>query len=228
MASATEKINQIIQSLDKEITTLRARKEVKVVMRIDKVIPYLENILSSATDDISTRKFDLTQDITGSCTLSYEVNGQSASAGANVLKYGDKLKITATPSSHYLLKSLKVNGENFVSGSTLTVSTDIAVTVVTELEKFNLVVTAGENSSVSVTRNGVEVEAGTDAISYGDVLTISASAGEGYELSTLTVNGDDFISGQTHTVSGNVTVVSAATEVVTPDPEQPQPEEPQE
>ena len=222
MASATEKINEIISSLDKEITTLRARKEINVSMRIDKVIPYLENILSIAKDDVSSRKFDITENVTGSCTLSYEVGGQSVSAGSNVLKYGDVLKITATPASHYLLKSLKVNGENFTSGSSITITTDIAVTVVAELEKFDLTLTAGENSTISVTRNGVAVTAGEDAISYGDVLTISASAAEGYELSTLTVNGNDFVSGQTHTVSGNVTVVSAATEVVPPTPEEPQ------
>lgn len=222
MASATEKINQIITSLSKEITVLNAKKEINVSMRIDKVIPYLQNLLSIAQDDISSRKFDIVEQITGSCTLSYEINGQSASAGSNVLKYGDTLKITATPASHYLLKSLKVNGENFVSGSTIIVTTDITVTVVTELEKFDLTITAGENSTITVTRNDVAVSAGEDAISYGDVLTISASAGEGYELSTLTVNGNDFVSGQTVTVSGNVTIVSAATEVVTPDPEEPQ------
>ena len=114
MASATEKINQIITSLSKEITVLNAKKEINVSMRIDKVIPYLQNLLSIAQDDISSRRFDIVEQVTGSCTLSYEINGQSASAGSNVLKYEDTLKITATPASNYLLKSLKVNGENFV------------------------------------------------------------------------------------------------------------------
>ena len=210
MANATEKINEIISSLEKEIIVLKARKEINVSMRIDKVIPYLEDILSIAKDDVSSRKFDLLSSATG-CSLAYEVGGESVSAGANVLSYGDVLKITATPSSHYVMKSLKVNNKNFTSGNTITVDTDLSVVAVAELEKYDLSVSAGENSTVSVTRNGVAVTAGEDAISYGDVLTISASAGEGYTLSTLTVNGDDFVSGQTLTVSGDVEIVSAAT-----------------
>ena len=210
MANATEKINEIISSLEKEIIVLKARKEINVSMRIDKVIPYLEDILSIAKDDVSSRKFDLLSSATG-CSLAYEVGGESVSAGANVLSYGDVLKITATPSSHYVMKSLKVNNKNFTSGNTIKVDTDLSVVAVAELEKYDLSVSAGENSTVSVTRNGVAVTAGENAISYGDVLTITASAGEGYTISTLTVNGDDFVSGQTLTVSGDVEIVSAAT-----------------
>lgn len=213
MASATQKINEIISSLENKITVLRARNEINVSMRIDKVIPYLEELLSIAKDDISTRKFDIVEQITGSCTLSYEVDGESVSAGSNVLTYGDELTITATPASHYVLKSLKVNGVDFESGDTITVTTDLTITVVAELETFDLTITAGENSTISVTRNGVAVTAGTDKLSYGDVLTISASAGEGYTLSTLTVNGTDFVSGQTFTVTDDVTIVSSATEI---------------
>ena len=210
MANATQKISEIIASLEKEITVLKARKEINVTMRIDRVIPYLEDILSIAKDDITTRKFDLLASATG-CTLSFEVGGESIDAGANVLKYGDVLKITATPSSHYLMKSLKVNNKNFTSGDTITVDTDLSVVAVAELEKYDLSVSAGENSTISVTKGGVEVVAGENAISYGDVLTITASAAEGYTLSSLTVNGDSFVSGQTLTVSEDVEIVSAAT-----------------
>ena len=219
MANATQKISEIIASLEKEITVLKARKEINVTMRIDRVIPYLEDILSIAKDDITTRKFDLLASATG-CTLSFEVGGESVDAGANVLKYGDVLKITATPSSHYLMKSLKVNGENFTSGNTITVTTDLSVVAVAELEKFDLAVDVDDHSSVTITRGGVAVQAGTDVISYGDVLTITASASEGYTVSSLTVNDDSFVSGQTYTVSGDVEVEVTSAEV--------QPETPQE
>ena len=45
---------------------------------------------------------------------------------------------------------------------------------------------------------------------YGDVLQISASASSGYNLSTFTVNGSNFTSGNTVTVTGAVTVVTTA------------------
>lgn len=210
MANATQKINEIIEKLEREVIVLKAKNEINVTMRIDKVVPFLEDILAIAKDDVSSRKFDLLSSATG-CTVSFEVGGESVSTGANVLSYGDVLKITATPSSHYVMKSLKVNNKNFTSGNTITVDTDISVVAVAELEKYDLSVSAGENSTISVTRGGVEVVAGEDAVSYGDVLTISASAGEGYTLSSLTVNGDSFVSGQTLTVSGDVEIVSAAT-----------------
>lgn len=211
MANASQKISEIIASLEKRITTLKARKEINVTMRIDRVIPYLEEILAIAKDDISSRKFDLLASATG-CTLSFEVNGESASTGANVLKYGDVLKITATVSSHYLMKSLKVNGKNFTSGDTITVDTDISVVAVAEPEKFDLEVSTDDHCSVAVTKGGVEVESGEDAVSYGDVLTITATASEGYSVSSLTVNSESFVSGQTLTVSGDVEIACTSAE----------------
>lgn len=69
---------------------------------------------------------------------------------------------------------------------------------------YNLAITQAEGTTVSVTRNGSALTDGA-SISAGDVLTISVTDG------TLTVNGESFTSGNTLTVSGNVTVVSTAT-----------------
>lgn len=218
MASATQKINEIIDMLDKKIILLDKRKEINVSMRIDEVVPFLQDVLAVAKDDVSSRKFDITASVATGCTVAYTINGESASAGSNVLTYGDTLVITVTPSTGYNLTAVKVNGENYVSGTAITVTTDIALTVTTALKTFNLTITQGENTTVTVTKGGVEVEAGTGVISYGDVLTISATAGEGYTLSTLTVDGNDFVSGQTVTVSANVVIVSEAT-VVPVEPE---------
>ena len=129
MASATQKINEIITSLENKITTLRAKSEINVSMRIDKVIPYLEDILAIAKDDISTRKFDLLSSATG-CTIAYTVDGETISAGANVLTYGDELTITVTANEGYELTSLKVNDKDFTSGDTITVKTDLSVVAV--------------------------------------------------------------------------------------------------
>ena len=80
----------------------------------------------------------------------------------------------------------------------------------------SLSISAGTGSSVTVVRQSSPWVA-TGSISNGatvydgDVLKIDFSASTGYDLSVRTVNGSTFTSGGTHTVSGNVTVVSRAT-----------------
>lgn len=80
----------------------------------------------------------------------------------------------------------------------------------------SLSISAGTGSSVTVIRQSSPWVA-TSSISNGatvydgDVLKIDFSVSTGYNLSVRTVNGSTFTSGGTHTVSGNVTVVSRAT-----------------
>lgn len=66
---------------------------------------------------------------------------------------------------------------------------------------YTLTITEDDNTTVRVTRNGTPLTSGA-AINTGDVLTISCEGG------TLEVNSETFTSGSTHTVAGNVTVVS--------------------
>ena len=80
----------------------------------------------------------------------------------------------------------------------------------------SLSISAGTGSNVTVIRQYSPWVA-TGSISNGatvydgDVLKIDFSVSTGYNLSVHTVNGSTFTSGGTHTVSGNVTVVSRAT-----------------
>lgn len=86
----------------------------------------------------------------------------------------------------------------------------ITIKEVNPVTRYDLTVTADDHCSVSVTKGGVTVTPGTDAIAAGDVLTITATAGEGYAIATLTVGGESFVSGSTVTVSGDVTVVATS------------------
>ena len=208
--NSAELIDEVVNYLDKQVTVLTHREKINVQMRIDETLAILQHALDLAKDDQQSRKFDLTLDKTGTCTVAYQVNGESASAGANVLKYGDKLKITVTAGTGYTITKLQVNGKNYTSGTEITVDTDIAVTVISTLNTYDLSVTADEHCTIAVTKGGEAVTAGEDAISYGDVLTITATAEEDYQIATLTVNGDAFTSGNTVTVSGNVTVVATS------------------
>ena len=90
------------------------------------------------------------------------------------------------------------------------------ITSATSATAYTLTLTQGSNSTISVNRSSSNFTS-TGALSNGaklysgDKLTITFSAASGYNVGTHTVNGSTFTSGNTHTVSGNVTVVSSAT-----------------
>lgn len=73
----------------------------------------------------------------------------------------------------------------------------------TSFPAYSLTITEAANTTLTVTRNGVVLASGA-AIFAGDVLTITVTGG------TVKVNNAAFTSGNTHTVSGNTTVVSTA------------------
>ena len=78
--------------------------------------------------------------------------------------------------------------------------------------QYTLSISAGTGSSITVARNGTPLSNGA-TITYGDSLVVAFYASTGYAIATHTVNGSTFTSGGTHTVTGNVSVVSTATAV---------------
>ena len=85
----------------------------------------------------------------------------------------------------------------------------------TSIATYTLSVSAGSGSSISVNRTASGY-AGTGIITSGtrlyknDVLKISFSPNTGYILTSTTVNENPFSSGNSYTVSGNVSVASTA------------------
>ena len=82
---------------------------------------------------------------------------------------------------------------------------------------YSLSISAGTNTTVTATRtSSPNQNASTGTLSsgsvvyYGDVLKITASASSGYKLSTFTVNGTSWTSGNTITVSSAINVVATA------------------
>ena len=82
-------------------------------------------------------------------------------------------------------------------------------TTVTVGSRFVLSINQGSGSTISVTRSGTALSNG-DIISSGEYLVISFATATGYYLTSHKVNNSDFTSGNTHSVSSNVTVVSTA------------------
>lgn len=82
-----------------------------------------------------------------------------------------------------------------------------------------LSISQGSNTTVTVTRTSspyqgasIGVLSNGSVVYYGDVLKITASADEGYELETFTVNDSNFTSGDTITVTKWTIVTTTATE----------------
>jgi len=140
-----QKIELIVSKLNRKIIDLEYCDNTRVTMRIDKIIPFLKELYGIAVDDMTHRKFDLSQTISNG-SIAYEVGGESISVGANVLTYGDQLKITVSANATYYIKSIKVNNVDFVNGSTLTVADDIAVVVV--IESIYQPLVSGSNYSI--------------------------------------------------------------------------------
>ena len=213
MANSSQKISRIISRLDIKIIHLEKREAINVTMRIDEIVPFLKGVLELARDDQSSRKFDLTLNKTGSCTVSYTADGESINAGSNVLLYGDTLIITVAPATGSTITKLQVNGKDYVSGTAITVDTDIVVDVISTVNTYDLTITPAEHSEISVVKGSTPVSAGTKVISYGDTLVVSATADEGYQIVSLNINGEDFVGDQTITVTGNVTVTTTVSAV---------------
>ena len=204
------KIEDVISALDTQITELKARNHINVTMRVDETIATLQGIKDVATDAQGDQKFDLVVDASH-CTFVFKVGTTTISAGSNVLAYGDSLKITATADTGYDITSLKVNGETFVSGSTITVYDNILIEATTALKTFNLTQSVGENCSVAYSVGGESVSAGTGVLTYGDELTVTVTTAEGYTIDTFTIN-DNVITeaSDTFVVDANVSVVVTA------------------
>lgn len=78
-------------------------------------------------------------------------------------------------------------------------------------EPFDLSITK-TNANVTVKRGKKTLSAGTDILFAGDVLTITATAAEGYENPVVAVNGTA-LTGEKYTVAGNTSIVVTATEI---------------
>lgn len=118
-------------------------------------------------------------------------DGKRLAHGAELTK-GEKLTITAVPLPGYVCTRLEVDGMPFVGGDEYTVEHSFKVYAeFGEADKQLLVVDCGAHGSVKVMRGSDEVKS-SGIVQQGDELTITATpASVDYELSVLTVNGEE-------------------------------------
>ena len=138
--------------------------------------------------------------------------GDAFTSGAK-LQEGYKLFIAATPAEGYELETLTVNGAAHANSSVFTVAKANVEVKATFKAKggatppavvdYTLTITAGANGSVKVTRDNAQGEELTSEtkLHEGDKLFIAATPAAGYELGTLTVNGNDHANSSVFTVA---------------------------
>lgn len=135
--------------------------------------------------------------------------GATTLSNGATITHNDVLTVTYSVSTGYTINTHTINGAAFNSGATYTVTGATTVATTATKNTYTLSISQGANTTITVKRNGVTLTNGA-SISYGDSLTITFAASSGYSVVTHTVNGSTFTSGNTHTVTGNVTVVSSA------------------
>lgn len=163
------------------------------------------------------RQFTLSVSAGTGSNITVKRNGTTIYGGATVT-YGDVLTITFGANTGYNLGTHTVNGSTFTSGNTHTVTAAVSVISTATLKSFLLSTNIGRNTSLTVNRTSSPLGGGsTGVLSYGatiyynDVLKITFGVTTGCVLTTHTVNGIAFTSGNSHTVTAAVSVVSAAT-----------------
>lgn len=127
---------------------------------------------------------------------------------------GDVLKISFAALTGYELTAQKVNGADFESGNSLTVSANVTVNATAKLKTYTLTVSADSHALVTVTRGGEALSDGAE-IRHFDQLSVTVSAKAGYEVSAADINGTAISpdAAVSHTVSGPV-AVTAITEAL--------------
>ena len=146
----------------------------------------------------------------GTIEVSVYGAGETVENGATV-PYGTTVDIVATPAAGYELEGITINGEPYVNtgfGYLVASDLNIEATFVEVPVTMYTVSWTADNCDITVeTAEGTTVENG-GKVAEGTELTITATAADGYELESLTVNGDDFENGTTWTVAGDVTIVA--------------------
>ena len=132
----------------------------------------------------------------------------SLSHGAAVYD-GDVLKISFAALTGYALLTHTVNGADFESGGSITVSANVTVSASAELLTYTLTIAADSHALVTVTRGGEALSDGAE-IRHFDQLSVTVSAKSGYKVSAADINGTAISpdAAVSHTVSGPVTVTA--------------------
>lgn len=137
------------------------------------------------------------------------MNGDVELTSGALVAEGTELTVIAAPASGYQLDAVTVNGET-LEGTTFTVTgaTVVAATFV-PVQLENTLTVEAEHATVRVRDfNTLEEYSAGTVLETGTQLLVSAEAEAGYEVTSVTVNGEEWPSYEPYTVDGPVHVVA--------------------
>lgn len=171
---------------------------------------YPDESTTAAVASATARTLSISAGTGSSITVTRQSSPWAAAGGllsGDAIYDGDMLKISFSALTGYELTAQKVNGADFESGKTLSVSTDVTVNATAKLKSYTLTIDADSHAAVTVTRGGAALASGA-AIKHFDLLAVTVSAKAGYEVSAADINGTAISPDveASHTVSGPVTI----------------------
>ena len=139
--------------------------------------------------------------------------------------YGDVITLTGavTSSTIYNAVTFQVNGSNFTSGGTHTVTGNVTAAATTSVKSYTMTITKTAGVNITITKTGSQyagngvnstwTAAGTATVYYGDVLDVAFSNANTtvYASVACTVAGTARSSGYDHTVTANFTIAATHT-----------------
>ena len=141
-----------------------------------------------------------------------------AITAADPVYYGDVLAVTFTANTGYDPLTRTINGNSVAATVNYTVTGATTVAATAEPHEYTLALSIS-NSGVTASVLRLSSPIGGGAVGqifnnatlyYGDEILVSFDTGLGYQVDVHTINGVDFDSGDTYTVSGDTTVVVMA------------------
>lgn len=141
-----------------------------------------------------------------------------AITAADPVYYGDVLAVTFTANTGYDPLTRTINGNSVAATVNYTVTGATTVAATAEPHEYTLALSIS-NSGVTASVLRLSSPIGGGAVGqifnnatlyYGDEILVSFDTGLGYQVDVHTINGVDFDSGDTYTVSGDTTIVVMA------------------
>lgn len=135
-------------------------------------------------------------------------NGATVLTGGELIEHGTVLTATATANSGYRVDSIMAGTKKVAADGTFTVTEAVTVTaIISQIPKHAITFANPANGTLEV-KNGIAPITSGDQIEEGTVLTVSATADQGYRLDSIKAGDVKVTNGGTFTVT-KATVVTA-------------------
>lgn len=131
----------------------------------------------------------------------------------DIIYHFDELQVNFEADTGYSLSTCTVNGQSFVSGSTMAVSDNVSIISEAIVNSYTLTLNPDTGSTITVNRTSSPLQNATigviknnETIYYSDVLEINLSSSPEYKILKQYVNQEEFTSGDVFEVTGDITV----------------------